>query len=96
MGVRQEYRDPRGRVLVYLLGVPGEIGEGATVEDQVELTSGERATLLGTVGGKNWAVVWDGAFPCERNGIVGNGFERDEFAEILETSGVLEEEPGQG
>ena len=93
VGVREEYRDPSGRVLVYLLGVPGEIGEGATVEEEVALTTGGSATLLGTVAGRNWAVVWDGEFPCERNGIVGNGFGREEFAEALESSGVLEDQP---
>ena len=88
VATRREYRDVEERLLVYLLGVPGEIGEGAPVVEEVTLASGLEATLLGGPVG-NWAITWEDEFPCEQMSVVGNGFARAEFEALMIESGLL-------
>jgi hypothetical protein len=88
VGVREDYRHEDGRLLVYLLGVTGEMGEGANVAEDLDLASGEPATLFGVEGGQNWSVVWEGELPCPQMAIVGNGFSREEFESTLQDMGV--------
>ncbi|MGH2690951.1 MAG: hypothetical protein ACRDHM_00415, partial [Actinomycetota bacterium] len=89
IGVREEYRDEDGRLLVYLLGVTGEMGEGAIVVEDVDLATGQPATLLGTEGTDAWSLVWSDEPPCPQVAIVGNGFSREAFLSTLGESGVL-------
>ena len=89
IGVREEYRDEDGRLLVYLLGVTGEMGEGATVVEDVALGSGDPATLFGSGGKRGWSVVWDDQHPCPQLAIVGNGFTREEFLAALTDAMIL-------
>jgi hypothetical protein len=88
VATRREYRDVDERLLVYLLGVTGEIGEGAPVVDEVSLANGEGATLLGGPVG-NWAITWHEEFPCEQMSVVGNGFSREAFVGLMLDSGLL-------
>lgn len=89
VGVREEHRDETGRLLVYLLGVTGEMGEGATVSEDMELSTGEDATLFGTEDEDAWSVVWSDDPPCPQMAIVGNGFTREGFISALRESGVV-------
>jgi hypothetical protein len=87
MAVRKEYRDPDGRLLVYLLGVLGEVGEGSTFQEDVELVDGTAASFLGGRG--NWALVWEGDPPCPQMAVVGNGFRSADFAGLLVEADLL-------
>ncbi len=89
LGVREEYRHQDGRLLVYLLGVTGEMGEGATVVEEVELASGKIATLFGSGGKRGWSVSWPDEHPCPQLAVVGNGFTRGEFLSAMTVAGVL-------
>ena len=88
VGMREEYRDRAGRLLVYLLGVAGEVGEGLPLGGRPTLMAGGRARFLGQAS--NWVLTWNEAPPCSQMSIVGNGFERDEFMSLLEEAGVIE------
>jgi len=89
VGVREEYRHGDGRLLVYLLGVTGEMGEGASVAEELKLSTGEPATLFGTGDDRSWSLVWSDDLPCPQMAIVGNGFDRQGFVSALQGSGVL-------
>lgn len=89
VGVREDYLHADGRLIVFLLGVTGEMGEGSTVEEELELANGEPATLFGQADGSNWSLVWTDEPPCPQIAVVGNGFTRDEFVETMRESGVL-------
>ncbi|MGH2710157.1 MAG: hypothetical protein ACRDH9_03005 [Actinomycetota bacterium] len=88
VAVRREYRDPGGRLLVYLLGVMGEVGEGAPVAEEVTLADGTEADLLGGPIG-NWAITWLDEPPCPQMSVVGNGFSREEFEALMTEIGLL-------
>jgi hypothetical protein len=85
--VRKDYRDRRGRLLVYLLGVSGEVGEGLPFRGQVELVTGRAARFLGRK--ENWTIVWEETFPCAQMAIVGNGFGREGFVRSLVDADIL-------
>jgi hypothetical protein len=87
IAVRREYRDPEGRLLVYLLGVLGEVGEGAPVARRVELVDGTPASFVG--GGPNWLLRWGEDPPCSQMAVVGNGFRAREFAELMVDAALL-------
>lgn len=89
IGVRKEYRHPDGRLLVHLLGVAGQLGEHATIADEVELMSGERATIFGDGKNPNWVLAWSGPPPCRQVAVVGNGFSRAEFESTMADAGLL-------
>jgi hypothetical protein len=93
LGVREEYRHEDGRLLVHLLGVTGEMGEGATVAEDIELASGKIATLFGSGGSRGWSVSWPDEHPCPQVAVVGNGFSRGEFLAALTASGILAGSP---
>jgi hypothetical protein len=87
VALRREYRDPEGRLLVYLLGVLGEVGEGAPVARRVELVDGTPASFLG--GGPNWILRWEDDPPCPQMAVVGNGFRPREFAALMVDAALL-------
>lgn len=95
VATRREYRDADGRLLVYLLGVPGEVGEGSPVVDPVTLVGGTDATLLGGPVG-NWALTWKDEFPCGQMSVVGNGFTRSAFEALMIESGLLARPRAEG
>jgi hypothetical protein len=88
VAVRREYRDPDGRLLVYLLGVSGEVGEGAATSERVRLVDGTPARFLG--GGGNWIRAWNGEARCPQMAVVGNGFRATEFAELMVQADLLD------
>lgn len=95
VAVRREFRDSEERLLVYLLGITGEVGEGAPVAQKVTLADDTEATLVGGPVG-NWAITWQDEFPCEQMAIVGNGFTRDDFEALMSEIGLLAPGPDAG
>jgi hypothetical protein len=89
VGVREEYRDQDGRLLVYLLGVMGEMGEGAPIAEDIELATGVPATLFGTPDREAWSVVWTQELPCPQMAVVGNSFTREGFEAVMREMGLL-------
>jgi hypothetical protein len=88
VAVRSEYRDPDGRLLVYLMGVSGEVGEGAATSERVRLVDGTPARFLG--GGGNWILAWNEEPRCPQMAVVGNGFRATEFAELMVQADLLD------
>jgi hypothetical protein len=88
VALREEYRDREGRRLYYLLGLFGEIGEGLAVRRQLELVNGERAVFLGR--GENWILLYEDEFPCPQVAVIGNGFRRGEFLDLLVEASIVQ------
>ena len=87
IATRLDYRDAQGRLLVYLLGLSGEIGEGLPLLARPTLLGGERARFLGS--GQAWMLEWEDAFPCVQVAVVGNHFARTGFVRLLVSMGLL-------
>jgi hypothetical protein len=87
VAVREEYRDRQGRRLFYLLGLFGEIGEGLPVLEEYELVNGQRGRFLGR--GRNWILVYEDRFPCPQVAVVGNGFRRQDFLNLLVEASII-------
>jgi hypothetical protein len=88
VGVRSEFRDPRGRLLFFLVGIPGEVGEGLpVVEDELELVDGSVARVLGR--GRTWVLAWSGEPPCDDLAVVGNELSRESFERALRGAHIL-------
>lgn len=47
----------------------------------MELLDETPARFLG--GGENWILVWGGRPPCRQIAVVGNGFRRADFTDLL-------------
>jgi hypothetical protein len=92
IGVREEYRDSEGRSLTYLLGIFGEVGEGLPFQEEVGLSGGATARLLGR--DQTWVLVWEDQFPCQQIAVIGNGFRRSEFVEVMERAALLPPDGG--
>jgi hypothetical protein len=88
VGVRTEFRDPRGRRLFFLLGIPGEVGEGLPLVDgERQLVDGSTARLLGR--GDTWVLSWRGPPPCDDLAVVGNELSRGSFERALRGAHIL-------
>jgi hypothetical protein len=94
IAVRKDYRDPEGRLLVYLLGLQGEVGEGLDLVREVRLVDGTPARFLG--GGGNWVLVWEDRPPCPQMAVVGNRFRREDFVDLLWRAHILDRESAFG
>jgi hypothetical protein len=84
---RLDYRDARGRLLVYLLGLSGEVGEGLPLLAETRLPGGQPSRFLGS--GRAWMLVWEEGFPCTQMAVVGNGFDRAGFVRLLVSMGLV-------
>lgn len=87
VGVRLSFRDDQGRELHIFAGIRGEFGEGLPLASQVRLASGEEVRLLGKE--ETWVIAWDWGGPCGSHAVVGNGFAKQAFIDVLEESGVI-------
>jgi hypothetical protein len=87
IGTRVSLRDGAGRRLFWFAGIPGEYGEGLPTAGRVEIASGERVPLIGADG--TWVVSWDMQGVCGSHAILGNGFSRKRFTEMLRRSGIV-------
>lgn len=88
VGVRLGFRDEAGRELHAFAGIPGEFGEGLPDAGTVELVTGGIARLAGGVH-EVWVLVWDEGGLCDPRVVLGRGFERRGFLELLERAGVV-------
>ena len=87
VGVRLEYRDRDGRLLTYLVGVPGEVGEGLPLDRELHLADGNDGRLLGR--GATWILAWDDEPPCTPVAVVGNRLARSRFLELMRETGLV-------
>lgn len=87
VGVRLSFRDDQGRELHVFAGIRGEFGEGLPLAGPLELGSGEEVLLLGE--DETWVIAWDLGGPCGSHAVVGNGFAKQGFIDVLEASGVI-------
>ena len=87
VGVRLEYRSPRGERLFYLVGISGEVGEGLPPVDEIELADGSDARLLGR--GETWVLAWRDDPPCEPVAVVANGIGRARFLSLMRETGLV-------
>lgn len=88
VGVRLGFRDREGRELHAFAGIPGEFGEGLPDAGTVRLATGRTALLAGGVH-EVWVLVWDEGGICDPRVVLGRGFDRSGFLELLERAGVV-------
>jgi len=88
IAVRLGYADGQGRELHAFAGIPGEFGEGLPDAGSLTLAGGRTGRLS---GGPNevWVVTWEEDGACDPRAVLGNGFDRQAFLEVLEGSGLL-------
>ena len=87
VGVRQEYRDPRGRRLFFLLGISGEVGEGLPFAGTIPVADGSEARLLGR--DLTWALAWEAEPPCSATAVIGQGMPRSRFLAEMRETGIF-------
>jgi hypothetical protein len=88
VGVRLGYADEEGRELHAFAGIPGDFGEGLPDEGNVELVGGATGRLLGGPH-QVWVVSWDEGDACDPRAVLGSGFDRLAFLDVLEGSGLV-------
>lgn len=86
VGTRRGYRDEAGRELHVFAGIPGEFGEGLPAAGEVELAPGVTGLLSGR--GVVWVVEWQEGGRCDPRAALGNGFDKEEFLDAVEDTGV--------
>lgn len=91
VGVHRVLIDSEGRRFDYLLGVPGEVGEGLPFRGSIRLASGRSARLVGT--GETWIVVWAEPPPCRQSAVVAGGMPRAKALGLLRGAGLLASRP---
>jgi hypothetical protein len=87
MGGRMEFRGPSGRRIYFLLGVPGEVGEGLPFVGSRELVDGSVGRFMGEED--RWALAWRGDPPCEDMAVVGNEISGPAFQRALRKAAIL-------
>jgi hypothetical protein len=68
-------------------GIPGEFGEGLPDAGTVELVGGGTGRLAGGVH-EVWVLSWAEGGTCDPRVILGRGFDRRGFLELLRRAGV--------
>jgi hypothetical protein len=86
IGLRLEFRDPRGRRLYLLMGIPGGVGEGLPLRSTPAVAGDAAARFLGR--DDRWVLAWDGPDPCEDMAVVGNDLSRPHFRRVLRSMGI--------
>jgi hypothetical protein len=81
------FRDPQGRRLYFLLGIPGEVGEGLPFVERRRLVDGSVGRLMGE--GSTWVLAWPGRVPCQDMAIVGNEISPAAFETALRGASIL-------
>lgn len=87
VGMRLSFQDDKDRLLEYFVGVPGEFGEGLPLAGSVELAFGEETPLIGK--DEIWIIAWNTPGLCGSHAVLGNGFRKRGFIEVLEESGLI-------
>jgi hypothetical protein len=88
IGVRFGYAAADGRELHAFAGIPGEFGEGLPDAGTVRLVNGGTGRLS---GGPNevWVVSWDEGGACDPRAVLGSGFDRRGFLDVLQGAGLV-------
>ena len=87
VGVRLGFRDDEGRELHAFAGIPGEFGEGLPDAGTVRLASGGTGRLAGGPHAV-WVLSWEEGGACDPRVVLGNGFDRRGFLELLGRAGI--------
>jgi hypothetical protein len=87
LGARVEFRGPSGRRIYFLLGIPGEVGEGLPLVGSPELVDGSVGRFLGEED--RWVLAWRGEPPCEDMAVVGNEISAAAFRRALRNAAIL-------
>jgi hypothetical protein len=87
VGIREEFRGPEGRRLVFHLGVRPDVERGLPRVDELPLATVGSGRLLGT--GQDWVFAWEETFPCSQMAVVGSGFEQRSFVRALGHAQVI-------
>ena len=86
VGLRLGFRDDREREFHVLVGIPGEIGEGLPPAEDLVLSEGRTARLVGE--DPVWIAIWTEGDVCDPRAVIGNGFTRESFGAALEDAGL--------
>lgn len=85
---RRGLRDDRGRTLNLFSGVEAEFGEGLPLVDEIAVSDGTIARLLGAE--RIWLLAWrDGGGPCASKAVFSSGFRRRAFLALLREEGLV-------
>lgn len=89
------YRGPGGEEVTFFFGVPTDAAAGLPQVGQLPLATIGAGRLLGQGG--EWALAWRGQPPCDPMTVVGTGFTRKSFIQVLGQAHVIppEEEEGE-
>lgn len=88
VGVRLGYRDPERRELHFAAGIPGEWTEGMAETRPFTVTGDGEGVLAGDPDRNVWIVMWDQGDACDPRVVLGNGFGKQEFLELLRDAGI--------
>jgi hypothetical protein len=86
VGVRLGFEDEGGRQFHVLSGIPGEIGEGLPAAGEVAMSEGRTGEFVGR--DEVWVVVWQEGDVCDPRAVIGDGFSRSEFEDLLGQAGL--------
>ncbi len=87
IGVTKTYGDVAGHRLDFKSGMSGEAAEGMSLAGSLRVATGEEAELF-----KNdvaWVLVWSPSGVCRPVVVIGRGFTRSSFLEVLRESEVI-------
>jgi hypothetical protein len=87
LGIREEFRGPAGRRLVFHLGVRPDVERGLPKVDELPLATVGSGRLRGS--GQDWVFAWEEGFPCSQMAVVGSGFEQRSFVRTLGFAQVI-------
>jgi hypothetical protein len=95
MGVREDFRGPDDRRLVFHLGVRPDVEAALPQVDELPLATVGSGRLRGR--GTDWVFAWEEDFPCTEMAVVGSGFDRRSFIEALGFAQIIPfEAEGEG
>jgi hypothetical protein len=86
-GVRASYADAHGDTLHLTSGIEGEFGEGGAPAGSFDVSTGQRAHLVGRR--RSWVLRWELPGPCRTQTVGANGFERGAFVALVRRMGVV-------
>lgn len=88
VGLRLGFRDADRREFHVFAGIPGEFGEGLPDAGELPMSEGRTGLLLGdrTV----WVLTWLEEDVCDPRAVLGSGFSRKGFLEMLAEAGLRE------
>jgi hypothetical protein len=92
VGVRLGFRDPDRREFHVFAGIPGEFGEGMADAGDLRMSEGRTGALLGDA--TVWVLTWRESDVCDPRAVLGSGFSRRSFLEMLAEAGLRDPATG--